>query len=62
MNTKPIAMDEKQKLLFRKLYFAVWDFMGNYEAFLETRDINTNKRCNDAYMWMQDAMQAISFS
>lgn len=55
-------MDEKQKLLFRKLYFAVWVFMGNYEAFLETRDIDTNKRCNDAYMWMQDAMQAISFS
>jgi len=55
-------MDEKQKLLFRKLYFAVWDFMNCYEAFLETRDIDTNKRCNTSYMWLLDALHNVSLS
>lgn len=49
-------MDEKKQQQSRRLYFAVCDFVGCYEAFLETRDIDTNKRCNTAYMWMKDAL------
>ena len=52
-------MDERQQLQFRRLYFAVCDFVGCYEAFLETRDIETNKRCNNAYMWLKNALHNV---
>lgn len=50
-------MPDKERLQYRRLYFAVYDFIGCYEAFLDTRDITTNKRCNDAYNWLQAALQ-----
>lgn len=53
-------MDKKQLTDFKRLYFAVCDFVGCYEAFLETRDIDTNKRCNTSYMWLRDALHNVS--
>ena len=52
-------MDERQQLQFRRLYFAVCDFIGCYEAFLERRNINTNLHCNTAYMRMKNALHDV---
>lgn len=55
------AMETYYRNTLKKLLLMTIEFIRRYNDFLDTRDLNSNKRCNDAFMCLCEAVDDIGF-
>ena len=54
-------METYYRNTLKKLLLMNIEFIRRYNDFLNTRDLNSNKHCNDAFMCLCEAVDDIGF-